>query len=135
LIFLLAAHAWECANRVVEKPLLPPSVVPPNTTSWCSQAVILIVSHNETGSAGLILNRPTQYKVGDLAGTEAMCPEFAGNPLYLGGDVGHGSLSILHGIPHLQGAIEVVAGVYMGGYDTAKACVQEETMDAREFHL
>lgn len=38
------------------------------------QAVILVFSHDEMGSAGLILNRPTEHRIGDIPG--------AGGPVY-----------------------------------------------------
>lgn len=47
------------------------------------QAVIFLFDHSEQGSAGLILNRPTQYKMGSVSGLDALCPEFAENNLYL----------------------------------------------------
>ncbi len=42
--------------------------------------------HSEQGSAGLILNRPTQYTVGDLAGLETLCPAYSNNVLFLVSD-------------------------------------------------
>lgn len=51
------------------------------------QAVIFLASHDENGSAGFILNRPTSVCLGDLLEDGAL-PHFRGTPLYLGGDVG-----------------------------------------------
>ena len=48
-----------------------------------SQAVIFIFEHSEQGSAGLILNRPTQYTIGGMPGLETLCPEFGENVLFL----------------------------------------------------
>lgn len=50
-----------------------------NAQSYFSQAVIFIYAHEESGSAGLILNRPTQYFVSEINGIEHMCPEFERN--------------------------------------------------------
>ncbi len=47
------------------------------------QAVIFIFEHSEQGSAGLILNRPTQYTIGGMPGLETLCPEFGDNVLFL----------------------------------------------------
>lgn len=47
------------------------------------QAVIFIFEHSEQGSAGLILNRPTQYQIGSMPGLETLCPEFGNNVLFL----------------------------------------------------
>lgn len=51
------------------------------------QAVIFLASHDEMGSAGFILNRPTSVQLGDLVEGNAL-PQFRKTPLYLGGDVG-----------------------------------------------
>lgn len=51
------------------------------------QAVIFLASHDEVGSAGFILNRPTSVQLGDLVEGTAL-PQFRRSPLYLGGDVG-----------------------------------------------
>ena len=48
-----------------------------------AQAVIFIFEHSEQGSAGLILNRPTQYTIGSMPGLETLCPDFANNVLFL----------------------------------------------------
>ena len=48
-----------------------------------AQAVIFIFEHSEGGSAGLILNRPTQYTIGSIGGLETLCPDFADNVLFL----------------------------------------------------
>lgn len=48
-----------------------------------AQAVIFIFEHSESGSAGLILNRPTQYTIGSIGGLETLCPDFADNVLFL----------------------------------------------------
>jgi hypothetical protein len=47
------------------------------------QAVIFMFEHGESGSAGLILNRPTQFTIGTIGGLETLCPEFAENSLYM----------------------------------------------------
>lgn len=53
----------------------------------CLQAVIFLATHDEMGSAGFILNRPTTVQLGDLVEGDAL-PQFRRTPLYLGGDVG-----------------------------------------------
>ena len=49
--------------------------------------MIFLASHDESGSAGFILNRPTSMRLGDLLEGDTL-PLFRENPLYLGGDVG-----------------------------------------------
>ena len=97
------------------------------------QAVILILKHNEHGSLGVILNRPTAYTIGQMAGAELLCPDFASNPLYLGGDVGRGVTQVLHTHGRLAGAEKVVEGVYMGGFEAARKAVRKEQLDPKSF--
>lgn len=88
------------------------------------QAVILVLEHHENGSMGIILNRPTQYDMGYVSGE----PEgpFAKNALYFGGDVGDGTVSFLHGRDDVKGSVEVLPGVYLGGYESACELVQQD---------
>jgi len=74
------------------------------------EAVICLVQHDETGSAGFILNRPTPYKIG---GVTNKLPGFENSPLYLGGDVGDG-IQVMHGISGMSGSKEIIDGVMMG---------------------
>lgn len=39
------------------------------------QSVILIFSHDASGSAGLILNRPTEHQIGRISGTGKTAPQ------------------------------------------------------------
>lgn len=98
-----------------------------------SQSVILIFTHNDSGTAGLLLNRPTGFTLGDVSGAEFLCPEFGKNLLYLGGDVGKSTLHLVHGFSEMKGCREVVSGVYMGGFDDAVSAVKEGSHKAEEF--
>lgn len=86
------------------------------TQTYFNEAVIFLASHDENGSAGFILNRPTSVCLGDLLEDDAL-PHFRGTPLYLGGDVGEGNVQILHpyGPDKLAGSMEIVPGVYISG--------------------
>lgn len=126
-------------------------------TRWVSQ-VIFVFEHSAIGSSGLILNRPTQYSIREVQGTELLRPEFEGNRLLLGGDMGPETIHVLHAqgdlqvecppspngfhagtcqltsaglndglcsdivVPRrcLQGAVEIIDGVYLGGFEAAK---------------
>lgn len=52
---------------------------------WLMQSVIFIFEHSESGSAGLILNKPTEHTIGSIDGLESLCPEFADNCLFMVG--------------------------------------------------
>lgn len=66
------------------------------------QAVIFLFEHSQEGSAGFILNKPTELTLGKLVAAEALLPEFAQNRLHLGGDVGSDTMHLLHGCPDVQ---------------------------------
>ncbi|CAI5512209.1 unnamed protein product [Closterium sp. Naga37s-1] len=107
---------------------------------YFNRAVIFLLMHGPQGTAGVILNRPSQYTLGQLAGFEELLPEFSACPLYLGGDVGSTSTHCLHGVADLVGgeggAREVCPGVYVGGYSRIKEHVgsgQSNSMDYRWF--
>ncbi|GMH39461.1 hypothetical protein BSKO_07359 [Bryopsis sp. KO-2023] len=101
--------------------------------TYFSQAVLLIFAHNETGTAGLILNRLTGYKIGKVTGADFLCPAFADNVLYLGGDVGKSTLHLIHGHGDVEGSREVVSGVYIGGHEDACNFVSEKNFDPQGF--
>ena len=70
---------------------------------------------------------------GSLSGAEALRPEFDKNPLFLGGDVGGAEggniLQLLHNQRQLAKSVEIVDGVYLGGYEAAKMAVRREELD------
>lgn len=72
---------------------------------------------------------------GQLAGAEDLMPEFSSNRLFLGGDVGgqtgNGNvLQLLHDQKQFANSVEVVNGVYLGGFQAAKKAVRREEIDA-----
>ncbi|KAH7280087.1 hypothetical protein KP509_37G051900 [Ceratopteris richardii] len=91
---------------------------------YFNQAVIFLFAHTIEGSAGLILNRPTEYNLGQLAGFEELLPDFANCALYMGGDVGVNALHVVHGVQGLEDSVEIIPGVYMGGLKAMKESVQ-----------
>lgn len=97
--------------------------------TYFSQAVIFMFGHDDHGSCGLILNRPTQHNIGKLAGANRLCPEFSQNELYLGGDVGVDAVHMLHGHAQLPGSQKVVNGIHIGGFEAARTMVREGNMD------
>lgn len=102
---------------------------PELTPYACMQAVIFMFGHDDHGSCGLILNRPTQHNIGKLAGANRLCPEFSQNELYLGGDVGVDAVHMLHGHAQLPGSQKVVNGIHIGGFEAARTMVREGNMD------
>jgi putative transcriptional regulator len=70
------------------------------------QAVILLLDHDETGSIGVILNRPSDYSLGKLVLSEPLMGQFDSCRLYVGGDVGENRMQMLHSMKELQGNLE-----------------------------
>jgi len=95
------------------------------------QSVILLVRHGKSGSSGFIINRPTQFDVGDVTKKLAA---FEQNPLYLGGDIGEG-VYMIHGIPGLRNATEVSDGIYYGGSEHAMSLVQDGKAKPEDFRF
>lgn len=86
----------------------PPSMEDPNFR----RAVILLCEHGETGSFGLILNRPLSLQLGEVLEETAPCDA----PLSLGGPVQPNTLHYLHTFGDAaQGAVGIAQGVYWGG--------------------
>ncbi len=75
------------------------------------RTVILLTEHNEEGSVGFILNKPSDSRVSevmeDLKGLDAQ--------LFIGGPVQQDTLHFIHQHGELEGAIELENGIYWGG--------------------
>ncbi len=97
-----------------------------------SRAVVLLCEHNEEGSVGFILNRPTQLTVGDLL------PDLSSKWLNIsqGGPVQLDTLHMLHRIPSMLGGNKVANGVYWGGsYETLEKVVFDENIHDNDLKL
>ncbi len=101
------------------------------------RAVIFLFDHSDEGSAGIILNRPTEHTLGGIAGASTFMPEFATAPLFLGGDVGKSSLHLLHADRPdvLPTGRAVVRGVAVGGFEGAVAAVRSGAMKPADFRF
>jgi putative AlgH/UPF0301 family transcriptional regulator len=72
------------------------------------QAVILLLDHGPDGSYGIILNRPTQYKVSQIKSTvHELLSLFSDNRLFMGGDCGDTAMVVLTHRADIEGVTEV----------------------------
>lgn len=75
------------------------------------RTVILLTEHNEEGSVGFILNKPSEARLSevmeDLKTLDA--------PIYIGGPVQQDTLHFIHRHADLEDAIELDKGIYWGG--------------------
>ena len=75
------------------------------------RTVVLLVEHNDEGSLGFVLNRTMEASLGELVpGLDV-----PGVPVLLGGPVENTTLHYIHRFSDLDGAREVVPGVYWSG--------------------
>ncbi|PNH05041.1 hypothetical protein TSOC_008732 [Tetrabaena socialis] len=96
------------------------------------RAVILLLEHGDSGSYGLILNRPSKLRIGDVPLNRPQT-QFADCRLYVGGDVGSGQVQVMHPHGELEGVEEVMKGVYLGGMDSARDAVEAGRAEAKDF--
>lgn len=83
---------------------------PSLVTPFFSQTVILMLEHGPDGALGLVLNRPTEATVADIAEQVLGGPLDWDKPIVLGGPVS-GPLMMLHTIEDLADG-EVLPGVF-----------------------
>jgi len=76
-------------------------------------AAILLLDHDESGSYGIILNRPSDYRMGQLQLSKDLGGQFDTCRLHVGGDVGDSSLQILHSVQGLPGEGGGVTGSFV----------------------
>ena len=79
---------------------------------YFGRSVILLAEHNNEGSFGLVLNKPTHKNISEV--TEEF-PELDA-PLYIGGPVEPNRLFFIHTLGHeINDSVEVSKGLFWGG--------------------
>jgi len=75
------------------------------------RTIILLTEHNEEGTVGFVLNKPSESRIGDVMPdiTHIDCPVFVGGP------VQQDTLHYIHRIEGISDAIPITEGVYWGG--------------------
>ncbi|MEI8280218.1 MAG: YqgE/AlgH family protein [Bacteroidota bacterium] len=97
-----------------------------------SRAVILLCEHNEEGSVGFVLNRPTQLILGDILENISQ-PSL---PLYQGGPVQMDTLHMLHRMQPSLGGVQILPGIFWGGsYNALQDVLAEDMFDAAHLKL
>lgn len=85
--------------------------------TYFHQAVILMMGHDNTkGSYGVILNKPTEYRIAAINQESALPDELNLCTLYMGGDVHREAVSIVHGV-RAPNTREILPGVFVGGME------------------
>ncbi len=102
------------------------------TDSSFNRAIILLTEHNDEGSVGFILNKPSDYLLKDLV-FEIDC-DFR---VYIGGPVENENLYFIHSLPHLiPDSIEISKGIFWGGnYDAVKSYLEQNLIQKDEIRF
>ncbi len=75
------------------------------------RSIILLCDHNQDGSFGFVLNKPSNSNIGELL-------EGIKNfdlPVFIGGPVEQNTLHFIHRYQALEGAAEICDGIFWGG--------------------
>ena len=76
------------------------------------RTIILLTEHNEEGSVGFIMNKPTELSFNDAIDD---FPDFE-SPIYFGGPVQLNTLQFIHKAGNIiEGSIEIMPGLFWGG--------------------
>ena len=100
-----------------------PSIL--NDSSF-NRSVILLSEHNDEGSIGFIMNKPSKYILSDLI------PEIPSSlTIYNGGPVSKENLYFIHSVPQLiPDSIKITDGVFWGGnFETVHHLLLNNTLN------
>jgi putative transcriptional regulator len=107
---------------------------------YFTRSVILLAEHNEDGTFGLILNKPTNLKLSETLnnGSFTISEDFD-NIIFIGGPVKTDSIYFIHTRNDLiENSVKVLEGIYWGGdIDIVKQLIQQRilTKDDIRFYI
>ena len=95
------------------------------------RTVILICEHNDEGSFGFVLNKPSLMKFDEVLEDVDNFSE----PLYVGGPVQQNTLHFIHRAGNLvEGGIEIARDLYWGGnFENLKMLIDTRQIDPVDF--
>lgn len=97
-----------------------------------ARSVVLLCEHGEEGTVGFMLNKPTEYTLGDLL------PDLYASPLpvFQGGPVQMDTLHMLHRTPEKFGGSEIAPGIFWGGsYDSLQDTILDNSFQPVDLRL
>lgn len=101
------------------------------TGSFFERTVVLICEHNREGAFGLVLNKPSKHKAGDLASV-ALPEALESAPVYIGGPVQPDAMSFLYTSAEVIGDATVLPNLKLGhSVDELLDLFRSETPDAK----
>ena len=97
------------------------------------RSIILLSEHNENGSIGFILNKPTKLKLNQVIDD---FPDFEA-PIYLGGPVQINTLHFIHRAGEIvDGSTEISDGLYWGGnFEYLKLLIEAKQVEPNDFRF
>ena len=112
--------------KKIEKGLLlvsDPSIIGDSTFN---RSVILLTEHNDNGSVGFVLNKPTSHTLHELI--DDIHADFV---VYDGGPVEQDNLYFIHTLPELiTNSIEIADGIYWGGdFESVKELINQRKIN------
>jgi putative transcriptional regulator len=97
------------------------------------RTIILLSEHNEEGSIGFVLNKPTEYKLNQVVED---FPEFD-TLVYYGGPVQLNTLQFIYkGENIIEGSMEIMPGLYWGGsFDLLRTLIESKAVNPEDFRF
>ncbi len=97
------------------------------------RSVVFLCENQKSGSIGFILNRPMPLKLAEAV--EGIIVNFDAR-LYFGGPVQTDTLHFIHDVPNLEGAIEIIDGLYWGGdFEALKEMINSGEVKPESFRF
>jgi len=100
------------------------------------RSVILMLEHGETGSMGIVINRPAPLQLGNLADGQSLkvAQSRQSDPVFIGGPVEPHRGFVLHDCASIEEKHEVLQGLYLSiTLDALRPLLQEEQCKLRFF--
>jgi putative transcriptional regulator len=97
-----------------------------------NRSVILLTEHNDSGTVGFILNKPSEYLIKDLV------PEIKSNhTVYIGGPVSEDNLYFVHLLPDLiPNSIEIGNNIFWGGdFEAVRKLLNNNTISKNDIRF
>ncbi len=97
------------------------------------RTIILLTEHNEEGSVGFVLNKPTEYKLNQVVDD---FPEFS-SLVYYGGPVQLNTLQFIYkGENIIEGSLEIMPGLFWGGsFDILRTLIESKAVNPDDFRF
>lgn len=98
-----------------------------------TRSVILVCEHNESGTFGLVINKTTNYILGDVLDITMNKPF----PLYLGGPVEVNTLHFVHNRPEaIIGGVKISENLTWGGdFERLKLLLESEVLSMNDIRF